>query len=1477
MADCYHNKARYGFSGYFCKLMIRPLFFCLAILFFSANNTSAQTVHVRHTKTALTPLPQTHDENEGLGRAVIEFDITSPPVSADAIPKAGRSTPFEDLDRSARPGEPLLPYYALRVLLPADADLSTVRTRLKAAHWQDLPGQYEIPPAPPAATWHAGKYIFDWAGKDSSLIVAGRDTSVYDKDDYFPPEPVEVVSVGKFRQWKLAELRIWLNAYNPVQKKLRALAGGTAEISVALAPYPANALAQSLLLPQLLSATVNSQDYDKFYTPPAPAAGPATDYVIITTSLIRDTTTKLAAFIVSKENCGHTVKVVTQAASADDTHYVSGTTADQRADNIRDWLQAHYLTDGIEYLLLIGDPHPATFDTSTSIPMKMCYPRHGAPDGYEEAPSDMFFAELTGTWDYDADGYFGEYTGDYRAGGADKDCELRVGRIPFYGSYTDLDAFLQKTIDYSSETGDRAWRDKVLIAAAVSNFAPQDEDGNGTADSPFLIAADRTFGDDWGQEIKSVASSQGFEAYTLYENEGIYSDGSAYPLTACDSPLTVNNFASEWQNQYGFVTWWGHGNETTAYRFCWTNDSAYPNVTGNHPGHDETTWYTLFSTSYVSQLDDTHPSFVVPIACEIAHPENSNNLAHRLLKNGAIGTFAGTRVTWYAVGSWDPGIGLTYADNGSHAYYIFDRMAANNDTAAAALNWCRTNFGTGWASSSWMNMVGINLYGDPAISMTTACLASTPPDANSVAVSTSVNLPVTIGLQATDDGLPDPPDALSYIITSLPGHGTLTDPQGGAIEAVQYELLDNGNEVIYEPNRSYLGSDQFDFIAYDGGLPPTGGDSNEATVSITVVQYFTELFDEPGNDLDSRTFTFIPDGSVRFYTLCRDDAAQFPTDPNGGLPLALGDDDSMQLSLTGGKQVGVYGSTFGSFWIGSNGYITFDAADIDSTESVGDHFAMKRISALFDDLDPSAGGQISWKQLTDRAVVTFLNVPEAGTANSNSFQIEMFFEGTIRLTYLNIDAADGLAGLSDGAGRPADFATTDFSACALCADFNDDNNVNITDFVMLNSYWFDENCPNTVWCNGTDLDRSTQVDIFDVDSFFQYWLVQDNPAEIEKTFTSIASHDGRVYDIDGDGIGDGANSDTGGESLRLGDLSDHTAYRSIVSFDTSSIPADAIIISATLQLTCGSVEGTSPYGWGGACNVDIASPWFYTSADLQGQDYNGAADVYSIANFTQDPTVGQAITSTDFKAQGLRNINKDGTTQLRVYFDTPTNDNEVEDYLGFYSAKTTLLERHPVLAVRYTTLTPTLTFYSTAAEDGRVYDDGAGIEGAGSSTGDSGSNSLKLGDYSGGQSYRSILSFDTSSIPPHYSIESAKVEITRGAQSGLDPFIELGTCNIDIAKPSFGAVALEDSDWQAAGDAVAVATFPADPGSGNPMTSSDFNSAGLANINKNGTTQLKVYFTDLNNGDTVSDYRGFYSGEAVQAKQPKLIIQCSVN
>jgi hypothetical protein len=757
--------------------------------------------------------------------AVIKFDIseTAQPSIVAADSKGGKVIKLDGLNQGGRPGEPMLPYSLFRVLVPPDADLAAVQAQLSFADWEELPGEYDIAAVPPAAT---SDRVY-WGGKDISLIIDGKDSSIYGKNAYFPEKRIEVASVGEFRQWKLVEVRVWRAVYNPIQKKVCVLGSAEGTVSVERTQNAVKSVPSTAAIRQkILSEVVNPQDNETFYESQNEATNPAADYVIITTSTIQSNSTKLAVFATVKQMCGYTVKVVTEGTSADDTHYVSGSTTNERANNIRDWLQSHYMTDGIEHVLLIGHPHPTSFTSSISIPMKMCRPM---ASGGEDTPTDMFYAELSHTWDYDGDGYYGEYSGDYRSGGADKYCEVEVGRIPFYSSYTDLDSILQKTINHCTEGGSLDWRNNVLIAAAISNFGPQDNSPYGSIDITI-----RVFGNEWGEAIKSLATSYSLSPYTLYEKSGVYSNGSAYPLTSCNASLTAANIIAEWQNHYGFVCWWGHGNSTGTYRRVWLIDnytSPADNIT-QYPA--ETTDTSFFTSSNCSSLDNNYPSYVVEVSCTNAYPESSSNLAYSLLKRGAVGTFAGTRITWYAIATWSPSLGTSCGDNASYGYYIFKRMAEYDDTSAAALNWCKSNFGTGFGDATWMNMLDFNLYGDPANYLMITC-GELPPIAYDDYVSAQQGAAKTITLQATDDGLPDPPGVLTYIITSLPSHGRLDDPATGVIKSVPHIVADNGNQVIYTPCFIYIGSDSFDFKANDGGTPPEGGDSvTTATITIDV-------------------------------------------------------------------------------------------------------------------------------------------------------------------------------------------------------------------------------------------------------------------------------------------------------------------------------------------------------------------------------------------------------------------------------------------------------------------------------------------------------------------------------------------------------------------------------------------------------------------------------------------------------------------
>jgi len=206
------------------------------------------------------------------------------------------------------------------------------------------------------------------------------------------------------------------------------------------------------------------------------------------------------------------------------------------------------------------------------------------------------------------------------------------------------------------------------------------------------------------------------------------------------------------------------------------------------------------------------------------------------------------------------------------------------------------------------------------------------------------------------------------------------------------------------------------------------------TVANGQQDYFTEQFSSGANpfDLSNKAIMFTPTADGTSYTACLQQIAQLPTNPAGGIDLEMPDDDYALVDLFDQKTVSIYGSNFSSFYIGSNGYITFTEADWDPTQSLSDHFDTKRISALFNDFDPSIGGVVSWKQMANGVAVTWQNIPEYDRGGSNTFQVEMYFDGRIRLAWLAVTAQQGIVGLSKGLGLPAGFQQTNLSAYPLC-------------------------------------------------------------------------------------------------------------------------------------------------------------------------------------------------------------------------------------------------------------------------------------------------------------------------------------------------------------------------------------------------------------------------------------------------------------
>ena len=537
------------------------------------------------------------------------------------------------------PGAPELPQKVYNITLPPDADLKTVHLEILDSNTQIIPGEYDIRPGPLIATGFED--TVSYCGRN---IQNGKDIDIYGKNEFYPSAPVMILRTYQMKDIKAARVLYAPVQYNPISRKLQL----TGEVTIKI--------------------SWNKGTPIEITAPPANWSG----YAIITTNAIISGSSSLSNFITHLQNKGFTVTTVTE------TQY--GTvTGQQRAINIRNWLAANYISSEIQYVLLIGDPNPS----SGSVPMMMCWPNPGSVG--DKTPTDYFYADLTGNWDSDGDGYYGEYGQD----NVDFGPEVYVGRIPVYGAdYTTLDNILNKFINYNGANK------SIMLPMAISNYANENWSGYS-----------RTDGLDLPQYvITNIADPNGYTNYVMYERSGI----DPVPETAYgyNAPITNANIISEWAKDYGIVFWWGHGSETGAYRKYWNSDDE-----DGVPEAGEMIWIDFLSSS--DMVTDTE-TFTYQSSCANGYPENSNNLGYTLLRRGAVCTVSASRGSWYAVGTWS---NWNYVDNTGIGYTYVYHLVNNDESAGKALYEGKNSLTNPWGWEGWQNLFDFNIYGDPSLTL----------------------------------------------------------------------------------------------------------------------------------------------------------------------------------------------------------------------------------------------------------------------------------------------------------------------------------------------------------------------------------------------------------------------------------------------------------------------------------------------------------------------------------------------------------------------------------------------------------------------------------------------------------------------------------------------------------------------------------------------------------------------------------------
>ncbi len=526
-------------------------------------------------------------------------------------------------------GTPALPCKLIYVALPPNADLSTVDVASTELTTSLLCGVYEIAPIPPAVP-------ADRSHPDNHIT---RDLNVYGRNAFFPDRHLRVRRVGRLRNLNVAVLEYWPYCYNPVSGAIRAVTSAAVDLTYSRS---ASADFDYAPVPSEFAGLVLNAGQVRDWCPASD--GPPPGYAIITTSAIASASQELPHFVSALSARGFRPIVATEDEWG-------GGTGDAAAEHIRQWLGSRYLALRLEYALLIGDPNPATGD----VPMKMLWPRSGQ-SSYREAPSDFYYSDLSGNWDLDCDGLYGEYPDDFGSGGIDLLPELFVGRIPCRGDVTQLDQILRKTVQYeSSQPGD--WTTRCLLATrALDKFTP---------------------GYHLGEAVRrAVTEPSGLSAIRAYDDRyGLDPPPDHYPCT-------YDAVRHAWSGGAGVVLWLTHGS---------TTDAA-----------------GVISSDRCAELDDSRPSIVYQGSCSNGLPEDPGNLAYALLCSGAVSTVAASRAAWYYIGETN----YQCSDSvGGFGYAYASCLVGRSQTTGQALASARLNA----PMSLWANHLVLNLFGDPSL------------------------------------------------------------------------------------------------------------------------------------------------------------------------------------------------------------------------------------------------------------------------------------------------------------------------------------------------------------------------------------------------------------------------------------------------------------------------------------------------------------------------------------------------------------------------------------------------------------------------------------------------------------------------------------------------------------------------------------------------------------------------------------------
>ncbi|MEK6751509.1 MAG: choice-of-anchor Q domain-containing protein [Chloroflexota bacterium] len=181
------------------------------------------------------------------------------------------------------------------------------------------------------------------------------------------------------------------------------------------------------------------------------------------------------------------------------------------------------------------------------------------------------------------------------------------------------------------------------------------------------------------------------------------------------------------------------------------------------------------------------------------------------------------------------------------------------------------------------------------------------------------------------------------------------------------------------------------------------------------------------------------------------------------------------------------------------------------------------------------------------------------------------------------------------------------------------------------------------------------------------------------TLRSVGGNDGFVLEsTETSGVGGTMNS--AAAQLYLGDNAANRQYRAILSFNTASLPDNAIITKVSLKFKHIGFTGTSPFTTHGNLIADIRKGPLSANSALQLNDFKATASKNGVLVYTSATVSNWYIKA--LNAVNFQYIHKLGITQFRLRFKTDDNNDLGADFLKIYSGNAGAANR-PQLVIEY--------------------------------------------------------------------------------------------------------------------------------------------------------------------------------------------------